>query len=991
MSAAARCVKMVSVDLPWERPGRLRLNILGPAEARLDGLSVHLTGRQRALLVMLALAGGHVVSVARLAEGLWENESPTAPARIRALVAEVRRALGDAALVRTTAPGYRFDAALISVDSADFARTVEQARASWSAGGIREAARLYDEALALWRGPALGGAATGPYLSGQAQRLDDSRLDVLEARAEARLALGEARAAITDLEELAAQRPPRDRAIGLLMVAHYRSGRSGQALRVYQHTVEFYRNDLGLDPSPELADLHRRILQADPALAAPSAVDGSVAPHPVRPAQLPPDLGDFTGRDRDLELLLEALADGRTDRVVAVHGRPGVGKSTLATHAAHRLRARFPDGQLYVDLDGVGPHPADPNDVLGQLLASLGIGGARMPTDTAARAGLFRSMLADRRMLLLLDNAASPEQIRFLLPAAFGCAVVVTSRTPVAAALGARGLKLDLLDPAASRDLIAAIIGPARAAAEPDALDRLVALCGRLPLALRVAAGRLAESPHWQVATMVERLADEHGRPRELHHGGLDLNATLQMSHRALSPLAATGLRLLGVPPAGDFARWTLAALLGVSEADAGPAIDEMICSGLLDYAGRDRTGEPRYRLHDLIRSFAVGLVDASDAAEIAAAEQRLFGAWLAAAASAAPLLPCRPVTTLPGPAEPWPVRGFAVTDAIAWFESERPGLRAVTQLAAARRSSYAYRIAAAALKFAELRGYYDDGRLLCQAGLAAATACEDHAAAAFMRCGLATMDRFQDRFDDARQGYIAARASFATLGDPVGEAIVDVGLAVVHRVTGDVTGSIALSDRAATAFTALGDEVRSAQARYSAAVAHCDARSWDAAAALLRAALPALEAAGDRETWCRALGVLGFVHLRRGELIEAQLRLERSVAVAADSGLVVDGAYAQATLSQLHAAMGQTEQAHDTISLSLGIVRASGDRSGESRMLIQLAEICAAEGRVRDAIELAEQSVEISRAVGNTLAAQDRQAYVEELRRTCIGTHSAS
>ena len=976
---------MIPVDLQGEKPRVLDLRILGPVDAWLGGTQAHLTGLQRSLLAMLTLAGGHVVSTRRLAAGLWDTEPPSAPARVRAVVADLRRALGGTEHVLTRAPGYRIDPALVTLDSNDFTALTERARAAQTDGEFAEAVRLYDEAMSLWRGPALGGAATGPFVAGQTSRLEASRLHVVEEQASLNLELGMPHVAIAALADVPEQRPPRERTVALLMLAHYRSGHTGDALQVYQRARLAYRDELGLDPGGELTRLHQRILHADPALiatATPVAKTPSTEPAPrLRPAQLPPDLGDFTGRDAELDAMLRAL-DGPA-AMVAVHGRPGIGKSALATRVGHRLRARFPDGQIYADLAGAGPRPADPHDVLAQFLAALGVTGSAIPAGIEARTALYRSVLAEQRVLILLDNAASATQLRPLLPSAVGCSVIITSRTAVAAPLGARGVEVDLFDAAAGSRLVAAIIGADRAAAESDEVDRLVALCGRLPLALRVAAGRLAESPHWQVATLVERLGDERQRLHELRHGGVDLYATLLMSHRALSARAAEGLRLLGVPPPGDFARWTLAAMLDVADADAAPVIDELIRAGLLDYCGRDQTGEARYRLHDLIRSFAVELADRGGAAQARQAEQRLFGAWLAAVETAGAGLPCRPVATLPGPEPVRPVVGHAIHDAITWFESERVGLRTVVAQAARGGSGYAYRIAAAAVKFAELRGHYDDGRVLCQAGLSAATISGDRSAAAYMRCELATVDRYQDRFGDARRGYEQARAAFIEAGDTVGATIADAGMAVVLRFTGDVPASIALSETVIEGFTKLGDELRAAQARHSVAVAYCDGREWDLAARMLRRALPVLEAAGDRETRCRALGVLGFVHLRCGEYDSAREHLEQSVAMSGELGMLVDAAYARATLSQLHAALGRTEQAHETMQISLRMVRAIGDRSGESRMLIQLAELYAAQGRYTEAVDAGEQAVRISHAVGNVLSAAQRQEYVDGLRRT--------
>jgi DNA-binding SARP family transcriptional activator len=979
------------VDPQQATPQRVELRILGPVEVHLDARPVHLTGLQRSLLAMLALGGGQVLSGPRLAAGLWEPDLPTAaPARVRMLVSELRKALPGVELIVTRSPGYRVEPSLLRLDSVAFTATIEQAHAARSRGRLDESAQHYASALDAWRGPALGGAAPGPFVTGQSARLEEARQQAVEDRAEVDLARGNHAEAIDALSELTELRPPRDRSYHLLMLAHYRSGRSGEALRVYQSARERYHEDLGLEPGPALTELHQQILRADPTLDTSNdgfggASDSDAMFEPIRPAELPPDLGDFSGRDAEVTAILDLL-EGTTAPVVALHGKPGVGKSALTVHVAHLLRSRFPDGQIYVDLEGAGPRPADPHEVLGRFLNTLGLCGQSIPHNPAARAALYRSVLADQRILLILDNAASATQVRTLLPGTPSCAVIITSRMPLAAPLGARALAVDVLDPIASRRLVETIIGDGRARSEPDEIDRLVALCGRLPLALRVAAGRLAESPHWRIATMVERLTDEHHRLDELRHGGVDIRATLQISYSALSQPAAAGLRLLGALPAGDFARWTAAALFDVSVSDVDPVIDELIRAGLLDYCRHDRTGEARYRLHDLIRSFAVTILgDSGDPVGREHAEQRLFGAWLAASTAAANELPCRPITVLAGPGGAAPVPGYRIEDAIAWFESERAGLLAIVRRAATRNSSYAYQIASAAAKFLELRGDFDDWSVLYRCGLAAAAARGDHSAVAYLRCGLAAVDRYQDRYDEARRGYGQARAHFAEVNDVLGMAIVDAGLAVVLRTIGDVDRASDLWADAIAAFTSAGDELRAAQVRYSAAVAHCDLRNWGPAADLLNQALPVLEAAGDRETECRAWGVLGLTHLRRDELDQAKEYLDRSLRLTDELGLLLDGAYARWVLAEWHAAQGANDRARELVTVSLRMVRASRDRNGEVRMLSTMAKLFAAEQRFSEALEVAEESVRISLSVGNLLLASQMQDYVDDLRQAKV------
>jgi DNA-binding SARP family transcriptional activator/DNA polymerase III delta prime subunit len=966
----------------------VEVRVLGPVEACLDGAVVHLTGMQRALLAMLVLDAGRVVGIQRLVDGLWEAGAASAgPARVRMLVSELRRALPGTDLVATRSPGYLLLPAECWLDSEAFTSAVQRARTARSQGRLDVAGDEYTAALALWRGPALGGAATGPFVATEAVRFDELRLLAMEDAAEVDLLRRRYGDAASRLAEVTRHSPPRERAHQLLMLALYRAGRPGDALRMYASLRQRYVEELGLEPGPELRQLHQRILRAEPVPEAPLAdaepasgppydpARSPEAPHAaaaiaVRPAQLPPDLADFTGRQHEVAAALTMLETGATVPILALHGKPGVGKSTLAVHVAHRLRPRFPDGQLHVNLAAATePTPEDPHEVLGRFLAALGIPGQALPEDRAARAALFRSRLAGQRVLIVLDNAASATQVRPLLPGDAGCAVIVTSRSPLAAPLGARALAVDILDAGASRELVGAIIGERRIAAEPTETERLVELCGRLPLALRVAAGRLAESPHWRVGTLVDRLTDERHRLDELRHGGVDVRANLQLSYQALSARAATGLRVLGMLPRTDFATWSVAALLHATLAETMTVVDELIRAQLIEYAGHDRAGQARYRLHDLIRAYAAELAAGIEPPERSAAIERWYGAWLAAAAEAATGLPARPVTPLAGPGHHQPVPELRIAEPLAWFESERVGLLAVVKRAAGEERSYAYQIASAAAKFFELRGDFDDLRALYQDGLAAAQAVGDHRAVALLRCDLAMVDRYQDRHRSARSGYEQARDYFLRTGEVWGVAVAEAGLSVVLRLTGDLEQALRLSLGAIEVFDTAGDRLRAAQARYSAAVIHSDRREWDATVSHLERALPELEASGDQATQCRAWGVLGMVLVWRGEYERAVDYLDRAVTATGRLGLIVEYAYARLALGDLHAAHGRVAQARELFDVSLRLVRLIGDRIGEAKLLTRLAELLGAERRYDEAIPLAERAAQLSSEIGSRTA----------------------
>jgi Bacterial transcriptional activator domain/NB-ARC domain len=468
---------------------------------------------------------------------------------------------------------------------------VDRARADVTAGRLEAAAEGFRTALALWRGPALAGiAGDGPSvrLSLAATRLEERRRSVLEERLEVDLTLGRHLRLAAELEELTADQPLRERLWALRMLALYRSGRQAEALQVYQCLRKLLVEELGLEPTAAVRELHRQILAADPALEPlprqPPAVGAFAAPV-VMPRQLPPDVAAFTGRGQELARLGQLLAasQGGTVVICAINGTGGIGKSALAIHAAHQLDSRFPDGQLYVNLQGATPGlaPLAPIQALGRLLRTLGLEPAAIPTGIQEASGLLRSLLAARRLLLVLDNARDAAQVRWLLPGGPTCAVLVTSRRMLATLDGVCHLHLDVLPLAEAIALLGRLVGGERVAAEPNAAERLVQLCGRLPLAVRIAAARLAARPTWPLAALAYRLADARRRLDELDAGELAVRTCFQVSHQLLAASpdavdqhAARAFGLLGLLDTPDFGVAVAARLLDEPQDVAEWALD---------------------------------------------------------------------------------------------------------------------------------------------------------------------------------------------------------------------------------------------------------------------------------------------------------------------------------------------------------------------------------------------------------------------------------
>ncbi|MFF1613423.1 BTAD domain-containing putative transcriptional regulator [Amycolatopsis sp. NPDC058278] len=950
----------------------LGFRVLGTVEAQVRDRTARLTGMQRSLLVILLLNANRVVPGTSLVDGLWGERAPaSAAARVRTLIVDLRRALGEIGvgsdLIGTRSAGYvlRLDDAW--VDSAEFTTTVARAREAFANGHPEQARDLYASALALWRGPALSDAQ-GPAARAEAARLEEEHASAIEGAADVDIALGRHREAVAALTVLIGRHPLRDSPYSRLMLALHRQGRSGEALQVYRSMRSRYTDELGIEPGPELRELHQRILRADPAL-----LDAAAAPEPQRavPAQLPLDVGDFTGRDDQVAAALAVLVpeEGTTVPVLAVYGKPGVGKTALAVHIAHRIRSGFPGGQLHVDLRGGGPHPEDPHEVLARLLGALGVPGDAVPDHPADRAALYRSRTADQRVLIVLDNAADEPQVLPLLPGTAGSAVIVTSRAPLTALPGAHRLVLDVLDADACERMLTAILGAERTSAERPQVERLVELCGRLPLALRIAAGRLAAQPHRLVRTLADRLTDERRRLDELRLGGIEVRASLELSRQALPPADARAFALLGMLPAGDFAAWHLAALAGTAAGEAEARLDTLVRVQLVEYAGRNGTGEARYRLHDLVRAYAVELADACDPGDRRAAAGRLNGAWVAMVADAAKRQSPRRAPCVSQPAVPWHVPGAEdlTVDGRTWLEAER---RTIVSTVVTSGGGFAWQIAASMSVFLETSGHYDDMRALHLSGLDAAERAGDRGAEAAMRCGLAAVDLAQLHLAEARRGYERCLATYDELGDDWGRAQAEFGLGELLRWTGDIDGALVWCDRAMERFVSVGDALEAAYVKQKAAVLRYERGDWDTAVTLAESALEQFTGSGDKFGESVTSGVLGLTVTVLGDHEEGERWLRHAFTVTGDNGMLLHHAYAGCSLGDHLAARGRSAEARELFELGLEMVRSVGAYADEAGFLRRLARLVADDGELDSALTLASRAVSMSEAGGGALYA---------------------
>jgi DNA-binding SARP family transcriptional activator len=680
------------VSGPMRAPIRLRFRLLGPVQVLVDERPVPLGGSgMRGLLAMLLLEPNQVVALDRIVDVLWAHEPPeSARTMVQGYVSRLRQRLATvdpSGLVRivTNPPGYQL---LVDEQLIDVTVARKLVADAWGAPAVRRA-ELLRRAQLLWRGPELadiGGRVPAPELS-------ELRLTVLEGRVDADLALGRHNEVIGELTQLVEEHPFRERLVGQLLLALYRSGRRTAALGAYQRFAQLAASHSGIEPGPELRALHARVLRDDTTLLDPQA-ESVLSPRigVVAPAQLPVSPSGFCGREREQDWLnhLPSTVDEHATGLGVVVGPAGVGKTALVVRWANQAVDRFPDGQLFAGLRGYDLRhvPVEPTDVLAQFLLALGVRPDDVPLDAGERAALYRSLLAERRILVVLDDARDSEQVRPLLPGGTSSLVLITSRVRLdglVAGLAARLLVLDTLNAEAAERLIEETAGSPIKGGDAVLRGRLAELCGHLPLALRIVGARLAARPQWSVGDLVEELADEHTRLGALDVEGTDtsVRAALDVTYRALQPALAGTFRLAGLFPGPWLGPHAVAALCSTDVADARKRLRDLSASFVVTEISRDV-----FVMHDLVRIYA-GELAAAELAEgdRVAGLRRLLRYYLLAAGTARNLLnPAAAERDADLPDYPdtrCPVLKSA-QDAATWLEREWPNLMAIAEAGAA-------------------------------------------------------------------------------------------------------------------------------------------------------------------------------------------------------------------------------------------------------------------------------------------------------------------
>jgi DNA-binding SARP family transcriptional activator len=967
--------------------GRVRFRILGPLEAW-TGQDWSGVGapKWRALLAVLLLNRGQAISTDKVIAELWGDDPPDRAANLVSVyVFRLRRVLGDpeGRVLTTRAPGYQLLLHPGDLDAERFETLVAEGRKALADGSPRRAAEVLAEALALWRGSALADVAPSPLVAAEASRLEESRLAALELRIDADMGCGLHAQLVPELRRLLADQPLRERLWSLLIRALDGAGRHAEALAAYGQARQVIADELGVDPGPELQRLYQQILTADtaspprtgkaatgpprptaeaePAAEPPGPSAGHAAngvhhrasagpPSRRAPAQLPADVADFTGRQSDVAELCGIVSEARRREspavaVAVVAGAPGLGKTALAIHAAHALRRDFPDGQLYASLHGGSEQPVPPDEVLARFLRDLGVDGARVPVDAEERAAMYRTRLAERQMLIVLDDARDAAQVRPLLPGTGSCAVIVTSRHRLADLAGSRLIDLDVLDDADAAELFTRIVGAERVGAEPEAVRDVLAICAGLPLAIRIAGARLAARRGWSVRTLAKRLADQRRRMDELTAGDLAVRACFQVSfdtlpHRVSRDGAdpAHVFRMLGVWQGPSIGLSAATALIGGPADSIADALELLVDAHLLESPVPDR-----YQFHALLRAYAADRAQADEPPQPAEdAVRRILGWYLRTADAAAGVVaPYRERVPLDA-AEPGtePLVFGSAEQALGWCEQERANLvTAARQAASADLHDVAWKLPIATAVCFDRHGY---------------------------RPEWLTTQRI-------------ALTSVRELGDRRGEAWVlnNIGMVLGQQHENDAAGYF---EQALAILRETGDRRDLARTTNNLAFCYLILGRHEEAVDALRDALQLQRELGRRYGEGVALCNLAEAYVELGRDAEAIACAQQALIIVREVGSLRYEGYALYNLGRAHLKLGHGGEAAGLFEQSLDVHRAAGDRYGEAQVLQHIGDAHALAGRLAEARSALARARSLFEALEEDGRAAGLSAQLDEL-----------
>ncbi|GGL05568.1 SARP family transcriptional regulator [Sphaerisporangium melleum] len=988
----------------------MEFRILGPLEVVAGTARVDIGGtRQRITLANLLLDANRVVTVDRLAEAIYGIDlPPTARAQVQICISSLRRtfaAHGQGDIISTQSRGYMIRVEEGRLDAQRFEALTLKARRVRDAGDLDQAVQAYREALALWRGAEALECIDSRPVQSAASRLTEERMTTNEDCVQLELDLGRHQELIGELTRLVEHYPLRERLRGQLMLALYRCDRRAEALQVYRLARETMIEELGIEPNEQLQRLEHAILTADASLDPPgrtpkTTVDAPAAPAPSVvpvPFLLPRAIADFTGRTKQIDAIERelALADEDPGRfavpVVIVAGKGGIGKTTVAVHAAHTVAERYPDGRLFADLHGGAARQVSAMHVLERFLRALGVPGGDMPEGLEERAEMYRALLADRKALIVLDDAASESQVQPLLPGTKTSAVIITSRSRLAGLPGAIHIDVGVFDTDQSIELLERIAGTERVQAEIEAAKALAELCGHLPLALRIAGARLAARPHWSIDQLVNRLTDETRRLDELNHGDMGIRASLSLTYESVGEDARRLFRRLAILDGGIFAAWAGAALMDVSFYDAEDLLDELADAHLIEAAGGHGV-HSAYRLHDLVRMFArERLVAEESPVQRKAGLERVLGALLFLAESAHRSAYGADYARIRSDAPRWPLperlTGELVADPFAWLERERPLLvSGIRQAAHAGFAAMSWDLAFAAVTLFESRVYLDDWRETHEVALAATRQASDVRGQAAMLYSRGSLRIAENRYPQARGDFDEAFRLFTEIGDDRGAALVMGNLAFLARMSGHVEDAAEQYRRALEIFTSTGDHVSCAYMLHNMAQLRLDASDPEGASNLLAEALELSRKGGSRRVEAQVLYRMGHTYLAWNELVlatqvfQTALEMVRGISDEAGEAHILSG------LGVARLRQGETALAEEALTESARLSGLGGDHFAEGRALLGLGELAVTRGDARHAVSCFEQALRIFQAIDTPTLEARALALLTEARGMLAG-----
>jgi DNA-binding SARP family transcriptional activator len=971
----------------------MEFRVLGPLQVVVDDRPLPLGGpQQRAVLAVLLLEANHLISTAQIIRAVWGDPAPEGIiATLHTHIYQLRRVLepdrpkgAPARLLASEGAGYVLRVRPEQVDEFRLIRLLEEGRRALENDDPISAARSFNDALELWRGEALADVANWAFAVRHVEELEGLRLAAVEGKVQAELLLGQHAQLVGPLQRWVADHPTHEGLRLRLALALYRSGRHEEATGVCRQGIEILR-ERGLD-SPALQGRLRAILQ--------HAVELSWTPrpspaHPPKAAavsrivfQLPPDIGDFTGRDKlvtKIVTLLEEERDEETTAVVisAIAGKAGVGKSAVAVHIAHRLRSRFPDGALYVNLRGSKAQALDLLKVLARFLLALGVPRAQIPDDLEERAALYRAELATRRMLVVLDNASGEAHVRPLLPGSPGCAALITSR-PRLSSLHAVHSVVDVLKPREAVEFLGKVAGPERVAADSEAAQAIVGLCGYLPLAVRIAGAKLAARPSWRLSKLVERLVDERDRLSQLEVGDLEVRASFALSYQGCGEDERRAFRFLGLIEARDFAAWVPAALLGVSNAEAEKLVERLADAQLLEIMGEDATGQIRYRFHDLLRFFARECLHEEEPTSTqSTALQQALSAYLAHAQHAVHLLEPNYLSTIDKRTvdqwmEPEPgAIATVVRDPMWWFAAEQLNLTAIiTQAYEAGLWEMTWLLANTITRLFDAGSHWISWQQTHELALKAARQAGNPIAEAATLRKLAKLAHRRGQFDLAATALNQCLSIFRRTGHRLGEARSVRNLGTLYEEQGRFDDAIACFEMSRSIFHELEFELGEALSVQGLGEAYRGKGCLTQALACFDECLPTLRKL-SRLDGASALMSLGITYGQQGRFEEAFACFDECLPIFRELGHHLLQAHCLRRRGDLHEQQGRLDEALACIDKALPILRERRDPLWEGRALIRRGKILIRMGDRKGARLAWEEASRILQDLGSPEAAE--------------------